>query len=118
MACFIVPLVQAIGTTIYRKGAAKSISAHDAGPLKRNVPALEKMLWGGSVMLIVDHIVNGELTWQFPFFTALQEGGWSAMLHEIVAVGVPMSVVLTAVWAVYAFLKERRHVSKAQQTLL
>ena len=61
-------------------------------------------------MLIVDHVINGELTWRFPFFTALdQVGGGAVMLREILTVGVPMSVVLTAVWAVYALLKERRH---------
>ena len=66
------------------------------------------MLWGGTVMLIVDHVVNGELTWRFPFFTALdQAGGGAVMLREILTVGVPMSLVLTAVWVVYALLKER-----------
>ena len=67
------------------------------------------MLWGGSVMLIVDHILNGELSWRFPFFTALgMEGGGAMMLREILAVGVPMSVVLTVVWIIYAYIKEKR----------
>jgi hypothetical protein len=66
------------------------------------------MLWGGTVMLIVDHVINGELTWRFPFFTALDKaGGGAVMLREILTVGVPMSLVLTAVWVVYALLKER-----------
>ena len=108
MACFIVPLVQAAATSIYRKVNAKKISSPDASPLRRNIPALEKMLWGGSVMLIVDHIINGELTWRFPFFTALGKvGGGEVMLKEMLSVGVPMSVVVTAIWAVYAVLKER-----------
>ena len=107
MSCFIVPLVQAIGTSIYRKCAEKSIGDPSSSFLKQQVPALEKMLWGGSVVLIVDHIINGELTWRFPFFTALgQSGGWSVMLREMLTVGVPMSLVITAVWAVYALLKE------------
>ena len=109
MACFIVPLVQAIGTSIYRKAAEKSIHNPEANPLLRNVPALEKMLWGGSVMLIVDHVINGELTWRFPFFTALGEtGGWGIMAREMLFVGVPMALVLTLVWAVYVLLKEKR----------
>ena len=70
--------------------------------------ALEKMLWGGSVMLVVDHIINGELTWRFPFFTALENaGGGAVMLREMLTVGVPMSLTITAVWAVYAILKSR-----------
>jgi hypothetical protein len=108
MACFIVPLVQAIGTTIYRKSMHKPASS----ALGRNLPALEKMLWGGSVMLIVDHIINGELTWRFPFFTALGvEGGAATMLREMLTVGVPMSAVLTLVWVVYALIKEKRPAS-------
>ena len=107
MSCFIVPLVQAAATSIYRKVNAKKISSPDASPLRRNIPALEKMLWGGSLMLIVDHIINGELTWRFPFFTALdQVGGGQVMLREILTVGVPMSVVLTLVWAAWVFIKE------------
>ena len=109
MSCFIVPLTQALVTTAYRKSHEKSIESADASVFKRNIPALEKMLWGGSVMLVVDHIINGEVIWHYPFFTALEEsGGLKVMLHEMLTVGLPMSVVLTAVWMGYALLKERR----------
>ena len=109
MACFIVPLVQAIATSIYRKSAGKAVSSPDSNLLKRNIPTLEKMLWGGSIVLIVDHIISGELSWRFPFFTALDvEGGGAVMLREMLTVGLPMSLILTAIWAVYALLKERR----------
>ena len=114
MSCFIVPLAQAMVTSTYRKVNEKSIeNSHSA--LKRHIPALEKMLWGGSVMLVVDHIINGELTWHFPFFTALEEaGGGAVMLREMLTVGVPMSLVITAVWVVYALLKERKKAPVAQ----
>ena len=110
MSCFIVPLVQAIGTTIYRKAAGESIHSPEANNLKRNIPALELMLWGGTVMLIVDHIINGELTWAFPFLTALGKdgGGWSTVLHEILTVGVPMSLAITAVWTVWAVMRGKK----------
>ena len=58
MACFVAPLVQAIATTAYRKISKK--------PVPASLKTLETMLWGGSVMLIVDHVITGELTWQFP----------------------------------------------------
>ena len=103
MACFVVPLVQAIATSALRKRGRKD------GFIGRNLASLELMLWGGSVMLIVDHVINGELTWRFPFFTALSvEGGGAVMLREMLTVGVPMSLVITAVWALWALLKERR----------
>ena len=102
-------MTQAIATTAYRKLNAKKIEATGATTLMRHVPALEKMLWGGTVMLVVDHIINGEVTWRYPFFTALTEvGGAEVMLREMLTVGVPMSLVLTAVWVVYAFAKERK----------
>ena len=109
MSCFIVPLTQAIATSAYRKTHKNSIESAEVSVLKRNLPALEKMLWGGSVMLIVDHIIKGEVTWRYPFFTALEEaGGLQVMLREMLTVGVPMSLVLTAVWVGYALLKERK----------
>ena len=103
MACFVVPLVQAIATTVYRKLGAKNNSF-----VSRNLATLEKMLWGGSVMLIVDHIINGELTWKFPFFTALGvEGGGAVMLREMLTVGLPISIAVTAFWAVWCLVKEK-----------
>jgi hypothetical protein len=112
MACFVVPLVQAIATSAIRKSNESAIRSGHANRLMRELPALEKMLWGGSVMLIVDHILSGELTWRFPFFTALdQAGGGMVMLREMLTVGVPMSLVLTALWAVWALVKARKTVA-------
>ena len=106
MACFIVPLTQAIATSAYRKVTATNGKQTF---LSRHLPMLEKMLWGGSLMLIVDHIINGELTWRFPFFTALEtEGGGMVMLREMLTVGLPMSLLVTAVWAVGCYVKEHR----------
>lgn len=112
MSCFLVPLAQAVVTSVIRKSNDKNNRSNNS-ILSRHLPALEKMLWGGSVMLIVDHIINGELTWRFPFFTALEvEGGGAVMLREILTVGLPMSVVITAVWVAYALLKERHNTIK------
>ena len=62
-------------------------------------------------MLIIDHIINGELSWKYPFFTALgQTGGWEVMWHEMLVVGVPMALAVTALWAVSSLLKDRKTV--------
>lgn len=55
MCCFLVPMAQAVATTIYRK----SIESHNTGSgtaafVKSKVKDLEKMLWGGTLMLIVE----------------------------------------------------------------
>ena len=105
MSCYIVPLVEAAVVSVCRKAGVKS------GFIGRHLASLELMLWGGSVMLIVDHIINGELTWRFPFFTALgTSGGGVVVLREILTVGVPMCVIITLVWAVWAYYKEHRAV--------
>ena len=113
MACFIVPLTQAIATTVYRKQlerkALTNPSEQHRSPLTSHLSTLETMLWGGSLMLIVDHIINGEVTWMYPFFTALAtEGGGAVMLREMLTVGVPMSVIVTLAWWAWATLKERK----------
>lgn len=108
MACFLVPMAQAIATTIYRKHNSSSIYSPEAAILKHEIPALEKMLWGGTVMLIVDHIINGEIMFRFPFFTAFtQAGGTEIFLKELLTVGLPMSIVLTAAWALWALVSSR-----------
>lgn len=86
-------MTQAIVTSIYRRANASAI-AGSSTPLKQQIPALEKMLWGGTVVLLVDHIIHGEI---FTF-----------SLRELLTVGVPMSVVLTVIWAVWAVVKSRR----------
>jgi len=94
MSCFIAPLVQAVATSACRKHFTNRSNSLWAA----NLPTLEKMLWGGSLVLIVDHIAHGEL---FTF-----------SVHELLTVGVPMSLVVTAVWSVLvlnrAYLRQKR----------
>ena len=89
--CFFVPLTQAIATTVYRVCTKQTDTF-----VGRNLKTLELMLWGGSIMLLIDHIVNGELF------------AWN--LRELITIGIPMSVVVTAVWAIGCYLKERKAV--------
>ena len=87
--CFFVPLTQAIATTIYRVCTKQTDTF-----VGRNLKTLELMLWGGSIMLLIDHLVNGELF------------AWN--LRELLTIGVPMSVVVTAVWAIICLIKEKK----------
>lgn len=106
MACFVVPMAQAVATTIYRKHAVK---AGMDSPITRSLGKLETMLYGGTAMLIVDHIISGEVVPYYPFFTALEtEGGAWAMLREMLTVGVSMSVVVTLIWAVSVAVVARK----------
>lgn len=116
MACFVVPLAQAVATTLYRRRLAKAETNNSKivnSPIvnAESLQRLELMLWGGSAMLIVDHIINGELMPVFPFFSALlTEGGTFTMLREMLTVGVPMSLLVTAIWGVSVAISVRKAV--------
>jgi len=88
MSCFIAPLVQAIATSACRK----SLTKKSGSALVSNLPVLEKMLWGGSMVLIVDHIAHGELL--------------AFNLRELLGVGIPMCAVVTAVWLLMILKKK------------
>lgn len=68
------------------------------------------------MMLVVDHVINGELTWRFPFFTALgRAGGGEVFLRELLTVGVPMALALTLLWAVMVLVRTRRAAAAARR---
>lgn len=113
MACFIVPLTQAVTTTILRKRTKNKSNNTEHNPWISQLLKLELMLWGGSAMLIVDHIINGELTWRYPFFTAMeQKDGITTMLQEMLCVGVPMSAFVTLC---YVGMVARKALSQRKQ---
>jgi len=86
MACFLAPATAAIITTTVRKKIAP----------KYHLDWLNTMLWGGVIVLAVEHIVHKEVVPYPPFLTA----GFSKVLPEILKVGVPMIFAVTLVWAV------------------
>jgi len=121
MACFLVPVAEALVTTI----AAKAIRAKERKPQK-NAPVASKpegeapeleiegklpfskklhwlsnLLWGGSALLAFEHVWHGEVVPWFPFLTAAADPAEaSVMLQEMSTVGVTMAVLVTAVWCV------------------
>lgn len=88
MACFIVPMGTAIVTTVAKKKI----------PEKYHLDWLNTMLWGGVVMLAVEHVAHGEVVLYPPFLTA----GLSEVFPEMMRVGVPMTLAIFLVWAVMA----------------
>ena len=66
------------------------------------------MLWGGVVMLIIDHIVNGELMFYPPFLTAMQNPtDIPVMLQEVAVVGGCMTIVIMLVWIILVAITSR-----------
>ncbi|MGN0592180.1 MAG: hypothetical protein ACI4JQ_02905 [Ruminococcus sp.] len=114
MACFLVPVSEAIVTTI----AAKVIKKHEEKmgatqcdekiPFSQKLKVLNGMLWGGSGLLAFEHVWHGEVTPWFPFLTnAANPADAIEMLHEMASVGTTMALLVTAVWGVTMVVAEK-----------
>ena len=115
MACFLIPMTEAIVTTVAqkvleqkeKKTGVKTVTSEEGyelqkTPFSKKLGWLNKMLWGGSALLAFEHIWHGEVVPFFPFLTAAGEGPEAAseMLHEMATAGVSMAVIVTAVWGI------------------
>ncbi|MCD6330857.1 MAG: hypothetical protein J7L80_01480 [Thermoplasmata archaeon] len=99
MACFLVPAGEAVVTTI----AQKAVGKEKAEKLK--LGWLNTMLWGGVILLAIEHIWHGEVVPWPPFLTAMQNpADIPVMLHEMALVGGTMSIVITLTWAILVAL--------------
>ncbi|NLG15012.1 MAG: hypothetical protein GX561_12525 [Lentisphaerae bacterium] len=112
MACFLVPTAQAVITTIAAKVLKSkekeesvkvflsdgSVEEATKIPFSTKLGWLNKLLWGGSVLLAFEHLWHGEIVPFFPFLTAVKSGETAEMLAEMRSAGVMMSVLITAVW--------------------
>lgn len=95
MACFIVPGIEAIITTIAKKKLNRKWVE------KINLKLLNTLLWGGTFLLMIEHVWHGEVVPWPPFLTAMTTASsFGTMLHEMLYVGVPMAVGITLAWAI------------------
>jgi hypothetical protein len=68
---------------------------------------LNKMLWGGSILLAFEHIWHGEVVPWWPFLTAMENpADISPMLHEIALFGGVMAAAITVVWLLMIWIAE------------
>jgi hypothetical protein len=76
-------------TTVFRKKI----------PAALKISWLNIMLWGGVIMLAIEHIAHGEVIASPPFLTAMQNpANIPIMLQEIVTVGGTMTIVIVLAW--------------------
>ena len=98
MACFLVPLTEAVVLSVSKNLAFKR---NADSVIKEKFSNLEKMLYGGSFLLAIEHIYHGEVVFYPPFLTAMRNpDDIPEMLHEMGTVGVSMAITVTVVWAV------------------
>ena len=113
MACFIVPAVEAVITTVAQKVVKSketpetldvvredgSIETVTRIPISRKLGWLNKLLWGGVILLAFEHLWHGEVVPWFPFLTAMSDSeDMMEMFKEMATVGVGMAVLVTAIW--------------------
>lgn len=109
MACFTIPLAEAIIVTVVKNVAFKkntdSVIEESKNSkiniIREKIGLLQKMLYGGSFLLAIEHIYHGEVILVPPFLTAMKSAeAIPVMLHEMATVGVGMALLTTAVWAI------------------
>jgi hypothetical protein len=114
MACFLVPAGEAIVTTVVQKVAEKRERKDGGEKAKktgltwsRRLSWLNKMLWGGTILLALEHVWHGEVVPWPPFLTAMANPADIApMLHEMVVFGGAMVVAITAIWGIMILVAE------------
>ncbi|MGI6221480.1 MAG: hypothetical protein ACOYIP_06410 [Coriobacteriales bacterium] len=122
MACFLVGGAEAVVVTAVRskvkkkeieKGIIDESGKQIVDPAThgyswtRKLGWLTKMLWGGVVLLLIEHIWHGEVVPFPPFLTAMGDPTSTvAMLYEMATVGVAMAVLVTVVWFVATFVAD------------
>lgn len=130
MACFLVPVGEAVVTTVVQKVVERKekkavergegeVGAGGSASIglkwSRRLGWLNKMLWGGATLLALEHVWHGEVVPWPPFLTAMatpDEAG--TMLHEMATYGVTMAVAVTVVWAIIVVIAELRAKTEAR----
>lgn len=113
-------MITTVVTAVIEKKAKKSGTSDKSGktPFYKKMKALNAMLWGGSALLIFEHVWHGEIVPWFPFLTAAQNPqDAAAMLREMGTVGVSMAVAVTLAWAIGVLvlsLAEKKQASEKQ----
>lgn len=122
MACFLVPATEAVVTTIVQKVVktkeenAETKTQESKIQWSRKLGWLNKMLWGGSALLALEHLWHGEVTPFFPFLTAMENAGDTiAMLHEMATIGTSMAALVTVVWGILTAVVSQTY-KKSNQT--
>jgi hypothetical protein len=116
MACFLVPMGEAIVTTVAQKvveNHEKKSGVRKTGNVglkwSQKLGWLNKMLWGGVMLLALEHVWHGEVVPWPPFLTAMKNPADVApMLHEIATIGVAMAVFVTLVWGIIVIIADSK----------
>jgi hypothetical protein len=129
MACFVAPMAEAIVTTVVMKAVKKkekraekqgtAVKTEQMGiSWSRKLAWLNKLLWGGTMLLAFEHFWHGEIVLRPPFLTAIENpSGIAPMLQEMVTTGAEMAIFVTVIWLIMIAIANQKakavHAAKA-----
>ena len=94
MACFLIPMALAIISSIAQK------TVRDLAE-RLKLWILNALLWGGVILLALEHAWHGELVPWPPFLTAMANpADIPMMLHEMATIGTAISAATLATWGI------------------
>ncbi|MEX2684078.1 MAG: hypothetical protein Q6373_021090 [Candidatus Sigynarchaeota archaeon] len=83
-----------IDITLRRVGKQSVIDKYKLG-------VLSLLLWGGVIMLALEHVAHQEIVPFFPFLTAMNDPADAAvMFYEMATLGTSMLFAIVGVWAI------------------
>ena len=116
MACFLVPMGEAIVTTVIQKVVKDKEKEAEAEGVKqtgltwsRKLSWLNNLLWGGVALLAFEHLWHGEIVLWPPFLTAMKNPADVApMLHEMETIGAGMAIFVSIIWLVMVLVADSK----------
>jgi hypothetical protein len=116
MACFLVPMGEAIVTTVIQKVVKNKEKEAEAEGFKqtgltwsRKLSWLNNLLWGGVALLAFEHLWHGEIVLWPPFLTAMKNPADVApMLHEMETIGAGMAIFVSIIWLVMVLVADSK----------
>lgn len=140
MACFLVPTAEAIVVSIIKKKVETKEQLSRREQMQYNKPGfpqaeqnsaqmssaptilwsrklkwLSNLLWGGVLLLGVEHIWHGEVVPWPPFLTAMANpADMLEMFQEMMLVGSVMCAVITGVWLFMTWFAQHKACGKSK----
>lgn len=122
MACFVVPAGEAIVTTIIQAVVKNKEKKDEVENVKKagltwskKLSWLNWMLWGGTILLALEHVWHGEVVPWPPFLTAMATSAdAAAMLYEMSTIGVAMALFVTLIWGIMVLVVDARARAKPE----
>lgn len=131
MGCFVAPVTEAIVVTAAalivkhkekkNRDKMQSMAKEEKkDTISTRLLRLSKLLFGGGILLIFEHIWHGEVIPYFPFFTAVTEGSLAVneMLYEISTTGILMAFLCTLAWGVIEIIRYKLDKKNEKEAVL